>query len=170
MGYPEEVLAPEEGLLVHRHPHWKTIVTAFLVGIVSTIVAGAAIAFITAATLASPLSVALNIVVVALWLAAILWLVLAPLVRWGTTHFVVTDQRVMFRTGVFKRTGIDIPLLRINTVRFEHGFIDRLVGTGTLIIESASDDPLSFKDIPEVEKVHSLIYSELNKALDKGNA
>jgi len=170
MGYPEDVLAPSEVLLVHRHPHWKTIVTAFLVGIIATAVAGAAITFISTATLANPAAIVLNILVVGLWLATMIWLVLAPLVRWGTTHFVVTDQRVMFRTGVFKRTGIDIPLLRVNTVQFEHGFIDRLVGTGTLIIESASDDPLSFKDIPHVEKVHSLIYSELHKALDKGGA
>jgi len=170
MGYPEEILAPEEGLLVHSHPHWKTIVTAFIVGIIATLVAIAAVTFITTATLASPLAWALNFIVVILWLATMFWLVLSPLVRWGTTHFVVTDQRVMFRTGVFKRTGIDIPLLRVNSVRFEHGFIDRLVGTGTLIIESASDDPLSFKDIPHVEKVHSLIYSELHKALEKGGA
>ena len=170
MGYPEDVLAPEEGLLVHRHPHWKTIATAILVGVIATLVAGAAVTFITAATLASPLALALNLIVAVLWIATMIWLVLSPLVRWGTTHFVVTDQRVMFRTGVFKRTGIDIPLLRINSVRFEHGMIDRMVGTGTLIIESASDDPLSFNDIPQVEKVHSLLYSELNKALDKGGS
>src|SRR6187551_2361705 len=100
MGYPEEILAPEEGLLVHSHPHWKTIVTAFIVGIIATLVAIAAVTFITTATLASPLAWALNFIVVILWLATMFWLVLSPLVRWGTTHFVVTDQRVMFRTGV----------------------------------------------------------------------
>ena len=59
------------------------------------------------------------------------------------------------------RTGIDIPLARINSVEFRHGLIDRMVRTGTLIIESASQDPLEFNDIPQVERVHSLLYHEV---------
>ena len=39
--------------------------------------------------------------------------------------------------------------------------IDRMLKTGTLVIESASDDPLSFADIPNVEAVHALLYQEL---------
>ena len=54
----------------------------------------------------------------------------------------------MAREGVFKRTGLDIPLARINSVRFEHSLLDRVLGCGTLIIESASDEPLEFDDIP----------------------
>ena len=57
---------------------------------------------------------------------------------------------------------MDIPLSRINSVRFEHGLIDRIWGAGTLIIESASDEPLEFDDIPQVEYVHSLLYREVN--------
>jgi len=63
---------------------------------------------------------------------------------------------------VLKRTGIDIPMGRINSVQFEHGLLDRVFGCGTLIIESASDEPLRFEDIPHVEKVHTVIYREVN--------
>jgi uncharacterized membrane protein YdbT with pleckstrin-like domain len=167
MAYPESVLADNEKLLLHRHPHWKTLVGALLVGIIVTVLASAAGVALGAATLTGPWATILLIVVVIAWVVAMVWWVLAPIVRWATNHFVITDQRVMFRTGVFKRTGIDIPILRINTVRFEHGFIDRILGTGTLIVESASDDPLQFRDIPQVEKVHSMLYSQLNSALDK---
>ena len=38
---------------------------------------------------------------------------------------------------------------------------DRMLGTGTLIIGSASEDPLEFDDIPKVEKVHSLLYHQV---------
>jgi uncharacterized membrane protein YdbT with pleckstrin-like domain len=68
----------------------------------------------------------------------------------------------MYREGVFKRTGLDIPLARVNSVRFEHSLMDRLLGCGTLIIESASDEPLEFDDIPSVEKVHTMLYREVN--------
>lgn len=166
MAYPESVLADNEKLLLHRHPHWKTLVGALLVGVIVTVLAGAAGAALGAATLTGPWAAILLIVVVVAWLVAMIWWVLSPIIRWATNHFVITDQRVMFRTGVFKRTGIDIPVLRINTVRFEHGFIDRLLRTGTLIIESASDDPLEFKDIPNVERVHSMLYEQLHLSLE----
>jgi membrane protein YdbS with pleckstrin-like domain len=95
-------------------------------------------------------------------LILIVWLVLAPLARWRTTHFIVTTDRLIAREGVIKRTGIDIPMSRINSVQFEHGLMDRVFGCGTLIVESASDEPLKFDDIPHVERVHTVIYREVN--------
>ena len=67
----------------------------------------------------------------------------------------------MYRHGLISRSGIDIPLARINSVEFRHGLIDRILRTGTLVIESASQDPLEFEDIPQVERVHSLLYHEV---------
>lgn len=49
------------------------------------------------------------------------WLTLWPFLSWLTTHFVVTNRRVMFRHGVLTRSGIDIPLARINSVEFGTG-------------------------------------------------
>ena len=42
-----------------------------------------------------------------------------------------------------------------------HALFDRMARTGTLVIESAAQDPLEFHDIPQVEYVHSLIYHEV---------
>ncbi len=110
-----------------------------------------------------------NIVVVAWWAWPSPCSSWRPFIKWGTTLFGVTDRRVMYRTGVFNKSGIDIPIARINSVQFRHDFIDRLFGAGTLIIESASDEPLEFNDIPHVEKVHKLLYDELNDELhDEG--
>jgi membrane protein YdbS with pleckstrin-like domain len=92
----------------------------------------------------------------------IVWLFIAPFLRWRTTHFIVTTDRLIAREGVIKRTGIDIPMSRINSVQFEHGLTDRIFGCGTLIIESASDEPLRFDDIPKVEHVHTIIYRQVN--------
>ena len=100
-------------------------------------------------------------VIGALWLMLVIWLTLRPFLAWLTTHFVITDRRVMYRHGLLTRAGIDIPLARIAHVEFRHGLADRMVRTGTLIIESASQDPLEFNDIPHVEQVHSLLYHEV---------
>jgi uncharacterized membrane protein YdbT with pleckstrin-like domain len=100
-------------------------------------------------------------VIAAIWLILVGWLTVWKFLNWVTTHFVITDRRVMFRHGLLTRSGIDIPLARINSVEFRHGLLDRMLRTGTLIIESASQDPLEFHDIPLVERVHSLLYHEV---------
>ena len=158
MGQLERGLAPDEKLLINRHTHWKTLINPVLIALLATAAAVALIYY-------TDLGTIFGIVVGVLWAAALVWFLVAPLVRWGTTIFAVTDRRVMYRTGVFNKSGIDIPIARINSVQFRHDFIDRLFGAGTLIIESASDEPLEFNDIPRVQQVHSLLYDELNDAL-----
>ena len=147
MGYPDNVLAADEHVVLHRHPHWKR-----LVGPVLVLLAGTALAAFVAAVVNHTNwdSNAKNIIFT-------VW----PFLNWRSTHFVITDRRVMFRRGVLTRSGIDIPLARINSVEFRHQILDRILRTGTLIIESASQDPLEFHDIPRVEQVHSLLYHEV---------
>jgi len=161
VGYPDNVLAKDEQVVLHRHPHWKRLVGPVLVFVIATGVAAFVIAIVHNAHWPQTTTTVVDGVVSAIWLVLIGWLTLWPLLSWVTTHFVITDRRVMFRHGVLTRSGIDIPLARINSVEFRHGLIDRMVRTGTLIIESASQDPLEFHDIPQVERVHSLLYHEV---------
>mgnify|MGYP000853876224 FL=1 len=161
MGYPENVLADDEQVVLHRHPHWKRLIGPVLVLLISTAVAAFVAALVTNTGWEPTAKRVLYGVIAAVWLVLIGWLTVWPFFSWLTTHFVITDRRVMFRHGLLTRSGIDIPLARINSVEFRHGLLDRLVRTGTLVIESASQDPLEFHDIPRVEQVHSLLYHEV---------
>lgn len=161
MGYPEDFLAPEEQLLLHRHQHWKALLMPGFWAIVLTALAGGLSAWIASFDVTGTMANVWPYLVWGVWFLLFVWLCIAPFIRWATTHFVITDRRIMYRTGVFTRTGIDIPVARINSVQFRHGLIDRMLKTGTLIVESASDDPLEFDDIPQVEAVHSMLYNEL---------
>ncbi len=161
MGYPDNVLAEDEQVVLHRHPHWKRLISAVLVLIVASGAAAFVAAVVERTNWDQTAKNVIFIVIAAIWLVIVGWLTLWPFLSWLTTHFVLTDRRVMFRHGVLTRTGIDIPLARINSVEFRHGLIDRMLRTGTLIIESASQDPLEFNNIPRVEQVHSLLYHEV---------
>jgi uncharacterized membrane protein YdbT with pleckstrin-like domain len=73
---------------------------------------------------------------------------------------VFTNERVIMRTGVFSRQGRDIPLNRVNDVSFQHSFFERLLGCGTLTIESAGErGQVTLSEIPRVEKIQSQLYS-----------
>lgn len=170
MGYPEDHLAPEEKLLINARPHWKRLIGSGLLFILGTVAAIWLFTWLDGSTLEGTTATILTWLIVIGWLVvAVLW-GFVPFIRWFTTHFVITNRRIMFRTGVITREGIDIPMARINSVQFRHGLIDRMFKTGTLVIESASDDPLEFDDIPDVEAVHKLLYDELYDELhDDGN-
>jgi len=161
MGYPENVLAAEEQVVLHRHPHWKRLTGPVLVLLLTTALGAFAAAVVDKAGWDPTARRVVQSVILAVWLVLVGWLSLWPFLTWRTTHFVITDRRVMFRHGLLSRSGIDIPLARINSVEFQHGLVDRMLRTGTLIIESASQDPLEFYDIPRVEQVHSLLYHEV---------
>jgi len=161
VGYPDNVLADDEQVVLHRHPHWKRLIGPVLILLLATALASFAAAYVNSLHWDATATSVISLVIGAIWLVVVGWLSLWPFLTWWTTHFVITARRVMFRHGLLTRTGIDIPLARVNSVEFRHGLVDRMLRTGTLIIESASQDPLEFYDIPRVEQVHSLLYHEV---------
>ncbi len=158
MPYPEGLLRGDEHVVVHKHPHWKMLVLPVLVLLIIVGLGSYLAAVVAGQSWRLYGWIALGV----LGGAGRVWLTVVPLLRWRTTHFVLTTRRVLIREGVLSRSGIDIPISRINSVQFRHSLIDRILGCGTLIIESASEEPLEFDDIPQVERVHSLLYYELN--------
>ncbi|RDI64275.1 PH domain-containing protein [Nocardia pseudobrasiliensis] len=160
MGYPEELLAPDEQLLLHRHPHWKMLFWPAVTFIVVSALAGFAGGLSWRHIEGSAHNIVL-IAIAAVWLVIVLWRCAVPVIRWNSTHFIITDRRVLVREGVLTHTGIDIPMNRISSVQFRHGLFDRMLGTGTLIIDAASGDPLEYDDIPQVQRVHAMLYHEV---------
>ncbi|BBY17254.1 PH domain-containing protein [Mycolicibacterium litorale] len=161
MGYPDNVLARDEQVVLHRHPHWKRLIGAVLVLLLASAAAAFVAGYVNTLRWDATAKNVIFLVIGVIWLVLVGWLSVWPFLTWWTTHFVITDRRVMFRHGLLTRSGIDIPLARINSVEFRHGLLDRMLRTGTLIIESAAQDPLEFHDIPRVEHVHSLLYHEV---------
>ncbi|MET0897811.1 MAG: PH domain-containing protein [Mycobacterium sp.] len=161
MGYPDNILANDEKVVLHRHPHWKRLLGPVLILLLASALAAFGAAVITNTDWAQNAKTVVSVVIAGVWVIIVGWLTVWPFLNWWTTHFVITDRRVMFRHGLITRSGIDIPLARVNSVEFRHGLLDRMLRTGTLIIESASQDPLEFYDIPRVEQVHSLLYHEV---------
>ncbi|HYZ09178.1 MAG TPA: PH domain-containing protein [Pseudonocardiaceae bacterium] len=158
MAYPDELLGDDEQVVVHKHPHWKMLVVPVLAFLLLVALCSYLAALVAGQSWERQAWIALAVVGV----VGVGWLTVAPLLRWRTTHFVVTNRRVLVREGVLTRSGIDIPLDRVNSVQFRHTLLERILGCGTLSIESASDEPLEFDDIPRVERVHSLLHQQVN--------
>ena len=156
MGYPKKLLNPDEDIVFDLHPHWKALVVPTLLAPVIVFVATFGAGKIPEGDNQSKLRLAVALLAV----VAFVWLVLAPYLTWYTTHFVVTTRRVLMREGLIARKGRDIPIFRINDVTFEHTVLERILGAGTLIVESAGErGQVTLSDIPHVEDVQRQIYS-----------
>ena len=136
-------------------PHWKTLIRPVLVAVI--VVAAALLAEVAIPPGKAAAAERLVVAVVAV-LALMLWLAV-PVLRWRTTTYELTTRRLRVREGIVTRHGRDIPLVRINDVSFEKGLLDRLLGAGRLVVESAGQDgQILLNDIPHVEQVQGTLF------------
>jgi membrane protein YdbS with pleckstrin-like domain len=151
----DETLSEGEQFVLRLHPHWKTLLRPFFLLLV---VLAAAITALVMLPSGSSAGVARDAIGIVVFLAVIIWGVI-PLLRWQTTSYELTTRRLRLREGILSRTGRDFPLTRISDVSFSHGPIDRLLGCGQLIVESAGEHgQLVLHEIPQVEQVQATLF------------
>jgi len=148
-------LSEGERSVLTLHPHWKTVLMPMLIFIVLAIVTAVLLVVIPHGRLAGPGRIAVGAVA----LIVALTFTLVPLLRWRTTTYELTTRRFRLRYGILSRTGRDFPLIRISDVSFSHGLIDRMLGCGRLVIESAGEHgQLVLNEIPGVAKVQATLF------------
>ncbi|HET9311063.1 MAG TPA: PH domain-containing protein [Actinomycetota bacterium] len=155
--FPRKLLIPGEEVVLELRPHPVALAAPAAVLIVATAAA---------AWIATKVDGAVVWIVWAAWLATVLGYVMPRFIAWFTSIFVVSTDRVISREGFIAKRSMEIPLEQVNDVRFEQGIFDRLVGAGTLLIQSASTSGTNtFEDIRHPEDVQRTIFhqGELNQ-------
>ena len=151
----DQSLAPGEESVQVLHPHWKTLVGPIALTFVVVAVLLVGEVLIPGSKYATIERLALAAVAIVL----VMWWLMYPLLRWRTTVYELTTRRMRLRDGIIARNGRDIRLSRITDVSFRKGLLDRLLGCGTLIVESAGEHgELLLTEIPHVEHVQSTLF------------
>jgi uncharacterized membrane protein YdbT with pleckstrin-like domain len=155
MAFPRRLLTEGEELVVDARPHWIALVGPV---VVTVLILAAEIALFVGVKYvrhhAIPRWIAIG--------AGVLLFVAYPVrafIRWATSHFVVTNERIIHRQGLIAKTSMEVPLTRINDVRFHQSILERIVGAGDLLIESAGERGQEvFSDIRKPEDMQRTIY------------
>jgi membrane protein YdbS with pleckstrin-like domain len=156
MPYPDKLVQDGETIALDLRPHWWYFSRNILTGIPLAVVLILALSHLNS-TWQKSIGAIVGIVTVA-WAA---WLGLKYL-QWRMTYFVVTSRRVIYRSGVISKRGVEIPLERINNINFHQRLIDRIIGAGDLDIESAGRDGQSHFDfIRHPDGVQHEIYRQM---------
>ena len=101
---------------------------------------------------------------IALILISVAWLVARYLV-WSTTNFTLTTDRLIYRAGVVRKEGREIPLERINDISSTQSVFERLIGAGDIVTESGGErGQQTFTDLPKPFQVQNAIYREIERA------
>ena len=157
MPFDRSSLHRDEEVVLDLHPHW--------------VMMGKAIAALVAATAFGVFLYQLgwdNLVGDILRIVGIVAIVVAlgalvhAWVAWVSTNFVLTTDRCIYREGIIAKRGVEIPLDRVNTVFFNQGIFERMVGAGTLTIESAGEHGLqTFEDVRNPMAVQQELYQQI---------
>lgn len=131
-------------------PHGRALILPALVLVLTMGVAGFAAASVPAGRYQGWGRLAVAVVLVLL----VLRTVVAPYLRWRTTTLLVTDRRIVVRRGVLRSTTRDVPLWRVADVVVERSLLQRLVGSGSLFVDTTGErGGVVVRDVPQVERV-----------------
>jgi uncharacterized membrane protein YdbT with pleckstrin-like domain len=159
MTFPRRLLSEGEELVLDLRPHWIALVWPLAEIVLD--VAGVALIL---AYMPDSWPIWVRWLVVLLGVGLILISAVPKIVAWATSHFVVTTDRVIHRSGWFAKRSMEIPLENISDVRFSQGVFERVIGAGDLVLESAGEfGQQSFTNIRRPESVQKTIY-ETNEA------
>jgi uncharacterized membrane protein YdbT with pleckstrin-like domain len=153
MPFPKKNLNANETIALDMHPHWWYFAEpafSLLGAIILSII-----------VLVKTDNKGLKLVMLALLVITALWLLMRYL-KWLTTNFVITSNRLIFRQGLIGKSGIEIPLERVNNVNFNQSVFERILGAGDLLIESGGEDGQQrFTDIRHPAQVQNLIHAQM---------
>ena len=139
MKYVNQVLQPDETVVYATSLHWLV----YLKAIVLLLFAVACL--VIAASMSDDIAkLVLKVVAAAFGLLALLS-ALGALIRRATTELAVTDRRVIFKTGIFRRHSMEMNRSKVETVGVDQSILGRLLGYGTVVVRGTGG---SFEPIP----------------------
>jgi uncharacterized membrane protein YdbT with pleckstrin-like domain len=164
MPFPKKNLNANETIALDMHPHWWYFAEPAW-SLLFSIVLGI-IVLAKTDTGTNPRRVLGTLALILLVVTAV-WLVIRYM-KWLTTNFVITSNRLIFRQGVIGKSGIEIPLERVNNVNFHQTVFERILGAGDLLIESGGEDGQQrFTDIRHPAQVQNLIHAQMEGHFQK---
>lgn len=160
MAFPKNLLADHEKLVFDLKPHWIALVPPVLWTILALV--GLFGGYRAAEGIFDENTETAKMVVGAG--VTLLWILLAvvPFMRWKFTMFVLTSDRLITRHGVIAKHSREIPLERINDVAFSQTVLERILGAGDLLIESAGErGQTRIADIRKPDEIQLMIFKQI---------
>lgn len=146
----KKILAEDEAIVFSARSHWKLIVWPVLF----TLLVTATVVLVLTLWMDGPDMPAWGrwaVIGVGAVLVAVfgLW----RIVQWLFSIDTLTNRRLISRKGVFTLEGRDIPISRVHSVSYRQTMLDRILGCGTIVVQTAgTDSDVELHDVARIEK------------------
>ena len=156
MPLPRKLLTEGETVIVELRPTWLVLGWPLV-----AVIGAAALAIVVVVSFPTAPS-AVGYLMLAILLVAAGWLAVRAL-RWHTTSIVLTNRRILERRGVLSRSGVEIRLDRINELSYRQTLLERIVRTGSLVLEVGGETGVVlFNHLPQPAAVQSLVTEQID--------
>jgi hypothetical protein len=160
MTFPRKLLTEGEDVVVDLRPSW-----AFLGWPLVATVAAVVVAIVVEVIPKNTPSAVLYVLLAAIGLTG-LWLA-GRVLRWVTTSLVLTNMRIVERSGVLSRRALEIRLDRINELSYHQSLAARLGRTGEVMVEMGGETGVViFEHVPRPAAFQSLITEQMSALQD----
>lgn|GEM_PF-211233 len=150
------LLDDDEEVLVDLRPHWVFLSGPAALTAVALAVAITVVVRFPNAPIGVAWVLAAMVVVPAVWLVA-------RVVRWLGISLVVTTYRVIYRRGIVGRDLVQVRLQRVAEVHYTQTLIDRVIGSGRLVIELIGDSPMAVDDVRRPRALQRVVNRQLDQ-------
>jgi uncharacterized membrane protein YdbT with pleckstrin-like domain len=159
MAFPKNLLADHEKVIFDLKPHWVALVPPAMwtiVALVALFLGYRGMDAIVEGDATTGKAIVGGVVTILWYFLAVL-----PALRWRFTMFVLTTDRLITRHGIIAKHSREIPLERINDVAFSQTVLERMLGAGDLMVESAGErGQTRIADVRKPEQVQLMIYKQ----------
>lgn len=147
MSYIQKTLLPEEKILYHTKPHF----IIFYQILIWLLLAVLAFAF------------DINPFFINLMLIMSFFSCIGSLINYYCSEYVITNRRILMKTGFIRRTSLEIFLDRVEGIYIDQSITGRILNFGTLIIAGIGGTKNPFFYIPDPLKFRSCIQERLGQ-------
>jgi uncharacterized membrane protein YdbT with pleckstrin-like domain len=159
-------LLPGESVVMRRHPHWIVPFRSLVLPVAIVVLVGLLDVMLTPSLVASDVKMVITLAALALlggW-AILSWL------RWATTSFTVTDQRVILDVGILSHSSKVIPIDRVQDVSTRQSLLGRIMGYGRVEIDAAGSQGAEVLDyLPSPGSFRDQVFVESERVRRQGS-
>ena len=161
MGYIEKNLISGEQVAYRTGLHWIVLLRAIIVAVVLGFFGVVMLAEGSQVKDAQSRQVVSALGVVAIVIGAIG--LLAAIIRRNGAEFAVTNKRVIFKTGVMRRSSEEIFLSKVESVTVNEGLLGRALDYGTINVRGTGGTLEPFHKIAHAQEFRRHVQEQISK-------
>lgn len=160
MGYVEQNLISGEQVAYRTGLHWIVLLRAIIVAAVLGLLGVVMLAESSEVKDAQFGQVVTGVGIAAIVIAAIY--LLAAVIRRSGAEFAVTNKRVIFKTGVMRRSSEEIFLNKVESVTVNEGMLGRALNYGTINVRGTGGTLEPFHKIAHAQEFRRHVQEQIS--------